>query len=92
MIGFSFGQIHSLYSKFSIPKANGQQNSVAEFIKIAVKDFQLCSEFALNLIKCPKIWINQAHVIELVQHILEKSTATQELINQFNINIVQAIG
>jgi len=37
MISFSFNQIHSLYSKFSIAK--GLSSNVTEFIKVAVKDF-----------------------------------------------------
>lgn len=82
MIGFSFDQIHLLYSKFSIVKDKSVKgDGVSEFIKHAVKDFSLSSDLALSLIKSDKSWINQGHVNQLVSTILERSTANPSQIN-----------
>jgi len=82
MIGFSFDQIHLLYTKFSIVNDKSVKgDGVSVFIKHAVKDFSLSSDLALSLIKSDKSWINQGNVNQLVSAILEKSTANTSQIN-----------
>ena len=90
MIGFSFDQIHLLYAKFSIKNAKGDTST--EFVKHAVKDFTLCSDLALSLIRLEKSWVNQAHLNLLVSSIIENSPASSLQLNIFYEKVVAALG